>query len=473
MKGREDDFRRLLEAFYEFEREHDLFSLTCDNVPVWERIRLPCFRQIMTEAGVFNQTQSEVDWDSLSNYLKGGYKWARGLVWKNPYFASPADILFIGTARRKAREDGLMWDLFCDPILDSLDLDHVFIEPPYQFSHQRPAKTENIRYLDAITYTSVLLRKLDLANYKFTGMEAEQVIEIEHKMEHVFDCNIDLRGLVRDSLSDRRSKKWLYERLLDRIEPEIAVLVASAFWRTFIEVCQERDIPVVELQHGSGHHDHLGYTFPEDASISAFPDYIFVFGRFWKETVQYPIPDESVNPVGYPYLEAEREKYEDTETRQQVVFSSQWTIGEELSKCALAFSELDTGYDVVYNLHPKEYDRWREEYPWLVNSSIEVIDGDSPPMYQLLSESEVHIGVYSTVVYEGLCFGLDTYLLEAPGVSRMRALIDSGYVTTVSSAKDLADQITTADARRSVDTDYFFEPNAIENISDAFDEILY
>lgn len=473
MKGREDDFRRLLEAFYEFEREHDLFSLTCDNVPVWERIRLPCFRQIMTETGVFNQTQSEVDQDSLSNYLKGGYKWARGLVWKNPYFASPADILFIGTARRKARKDGLMWDLFCDPILDSLDLDHVYIEPPYEFSHQRPAKTEHIRYLDAVTYTSVIQRKLDLANYEFTRMEAELVIEIENKMEHFFDCPIDLRGLVRDSLSDRRSKKWLYERLLDRIEPEIAVLVASAFWRTFIEVCHERDIPVVELQHGSGHHDHLGYTFPGDASISAFPDYMFVFGRFWKETVQYPIPDESVYAVGYPYLEAERESYGATETQQQVVFSSQWTIGEELSKCALSYSELDTGYDVVYNLHPKEYDRWREEYPWLVNSSIEVIDGDTPPMYQLLSESEVHVGVYSTVVYEGLCFGLDTYLLEAPGVSRMRGLIDSGYVTTVSSAKDLADQIATAGARPSVDSDYFFEPNAIDNISDAFDEVLY
>jgi hypothetical protein len=426
----------------------------------------------MTESGLFNQGQSGADQDSISNYLKGGYKWARGLIWKNPCFASPADILFIGTARRKAREDGLMWDLFCDPVLNSLDLNYAFIEPPYQFSHQRPAKTEHIRYLDAITYTSVIQRKLGLANYDFTEAEAERIIELENELEHVFDCPIDLRGLVRDSLSERRSKKWLYERLLDRIEPEIAVIVASAFWRTFIEVCQERGIPVVELQHGAGHHDHLGYTFPEDASISAFPDYIFVFGQFWKDTVQYPIPDESVYVVGYPYLEDERGNYEGNETRQQVVFSSQKTIGEELSKCALEFSELDTGYDVVYNLHPKEYSSWREEYPWLVDSPIEVVDGDTPPMYQILAESMVHVGVYSTVVYEGLCFGLDTYLLKAPGVSRMRALVDNGYVTAVSSAHDLAKQIETGNTSQPVDTDYFFEPNAIDNVQDAFDEIL-
>jgi len=472
MKQQENEFQRLLDTFYEFEREQDLFSLTCDDVAVWERIRLSCFRHIMSEAGLFNRGKSQIDQDSLLNHLKGGYKWARGLVWKNPYFASPADILFIGTGRRKAREDGLMWDLFCDPILNSLDLNHVFIELPYQFSHQRPVKTEHIRYFDAITYTSVIQRKLGLANHEFTETEAEQVTKLENKMEHVFDYSIDFRGLVRDSLSERRSKKWLYERLLDHIEPEIVVLVASAFWRTFIEVCQERDISVVELQHGAGHHDHLGYSFPESASVSAFPDYIFVFGRFWKETVQYPIANEAVYPVGYPYLEDELESYADTERRQQAVFSSQRTIGKKLSKCALAFSELDTGYDVVYNLHPKEYNRWREEYPWLVDSSIEIIDSDTPSMYQILSESEVHVGVYSTVVYEGLCFGLDTYLLEAPGVSRMQTLIDSGYVTTVSSASDLADQIATGDAEQSVDTEYFFEPNAIDNISDAFDEIL-
>ena len=452
MKGQDDNFRQLLETFNDFEREHNLFSITCGDVPVWERIRLPCFRHIIAEAGLFNQGQSEVDQDSLSNYLKGGYKWARGLVWKNPYFASPADILFIGTARRKARKDGLMWDLFCDPILDSLDLDHVFVEPPYQFSHQRPAKTDHMRYLDAITYTSVIQRKLGLANYEFTEAEAERIIELENEMEHVFDCPINLRGLVRDSLSERQSKKWLYDRLLDRIEPEIAVIVASAFWRTFIEVCQERDIPVVELQHGAGHHDHLGYSFPKDACISVFPDYMFVFGQFWKETVQYPIPKEAIYAVGYPYLEGERDRYSDTEKRKQVVFSSQWTIGEELSKCALAFSELDTGYDVVYNLHPKEYDSWREEYPWLVDSPIEVIDGDIPPMYQILSESRVHVGVYSTVIYEGLCFGLDTFLLKVPGVSRMQALVDSGYVTTVSSATDLAKQIETPASRSILTT---------------------
>jgi len=472
MNEQEDDFQRLSESFFEFEREHDLFSLTCDNVYVWERIRLPIFRQIMSKSGVFNQAHSKVNRNSFWNYLKGGYKWTRGMIRKNPFFAPQSDILFIGKARRKPREDGYEWDLFCDPILESLNLDHVYIEPPYQFSHQIPAKTEQIRYLDAITYTSVIQRKLGLASYEFTKSEAEQLKKIESRMETIFDCPINLQGLVRESLSERQSKKWLYERLLNRIEPEMAVLVAGVFWKTFIEVCQERDIPVVELQHGAGHHDHLGYSFPDDVSVNAFPDYMFVFGKFWKETVKYPIPDEDVYAVGYPYLEDERENYADTDTQQQVVFSSQGTIGRELSKCALAFSELETGYDVVYNLHPGEYDRWREEYPWLVDSPIEVIDDDTPPLYQILSESEVHVGVYSTVVYEGLCFGLDTYLLEAPGISRMRALIDSGYVTTVSSANQLADQLLTGDAGRPVDTDYFFEPNAIDNISDAFDEIL-
>ena len=471
MNGHGDPFPDYFNRFREFERQHDVFEVTCGGIPIWERIRIRCFRTVMQESGVMDKPHTKVDRNSIVNYIKGGYKFLRGLIRRNPFLAPEADFLFIGGGRRKPRADGYQWDIFCDPILQSLDLDNVYVEPHYKFSHRRPAKTDPLWYLDAVTYTSVVQRTLGLASYELTATEADRLAALERELAREFDIDIDLQGMVRDALSERASRKWLYERLLNRIDPEIVVIVVSAFKSTLIEVCKEHHVPVVEMQHGGGHHNHLWYTFPDGVDVTTYPDYLFVFGKFWKETVNYPLPDEQVYAVGYPYLEAERAQYAGLERNQQIIFSSQGSIGEQLSRTAVDFADLDTGYDIVYKLHPKEYGRWRAEYPWLVDADLTVVDSDTPPLYELLAQSEVNVGVYSTVIYEGFAFGLDTYLLDAPNVSRMRHLVDRGHVSIVSSAEEIASELNSKLGEDPVKTDYFFEPNAVDNILSAFDEI--
>ena len=175
-------------------------------------------------------------------------------------------------------------------------------------------------------------------------------------------------------------------------------------------------------------------------------------------------------PVGYPYLEQRRSQYVDTETAEQILFISQGTIGEQLSKFALEVDQHpEIDYNVVYKLHPGEYDRWREEYPWLVNTDFEVIDGSEPPLYQLFAESSVQVGVYSTAVYEGLAFDLETYVYDCSGSNVLDSLIEEGSAELISSAEELASSLGTNGA--SFDSDYYFAPNATERMCKIFNQL--
>jgi hypothetical protein len=468
----DDEYTEFVDEFLRAEENQGAFSIEINDINIWERIRTICFRRLLSESELGYKASTGASDDNINKYITGVAKWIKSLAVKNPFFMQDSEFLFIGTPRRKPREDGYMWDIYCDPILHSLNLDYVYTEPPYMFSHKKPAKTENIRYLDAITYTSVVQRKLGLAECKLSQSEINSLSQLEDALYSVFDVSVDIQDIASKKLSERKSRKWLYDYLLRKVDPKVAVTVAGAFKHTFIEVCKENGIPVVELQHGGGHHNHPSYSYPDDVDLECFPDYLFVFGEFWKDTVDYPIPQEDIYPIGYPYLESEKGKYSDIKSRKRVIFSSQWTIGEELSRFAANLSKRDTDYDVVYKLHPKEYDGWEAKYPWLTDAPVEVVDDDSIPLYKLLSQSEAHVGVYSTVVYEGLVFGLDTYLLDAPGITRMKYLIESGAASKVSSVDELVDSLKSRNDNSGFDIRYFFEEDPIGKVSDAFDDVL-
>jgi len=471
-----DKYEEMHDKFLRVEDEENLFLLEIDGVLVWERIRHYIYRRILRRSELIGQAhtgstlfQSGV----LKKYSWFAYRWARSLLIKNPFLTAQKDFLFHTVGRRKKRDDGYWWDIHCDPITEELDLDYVLVENHHQDTHRRPARTGNIRYLDFIEDTGVVCMKLGLAEVSFSAREKQRMGEVTDAFESEFGVSIDLEAMIEQHLTKRKSTKWMYNRLVKRVDPEIAVVVAGAYQKNFIEVCKDNDVPVVELQHGGGHHKHLGYTFPEDVTLQVFPDYLFVFGDFWKDTVDYPIPDENVYAVGYPYLEEERKKYSNKRNSGKVIFISQGTIGKRLSKFATRFSEHNDDYEIIYKLHPGEYSRWQNEYPWLVDAPLEVIDDDSIPLYKLLAESEALVGVYSTVIYEGLIFDLDIYLLaDVPWVTLMDYLVEQDVATKVTSAKELKELLEQPDSESDFDIDYFFRPNPIENISEAFGEIL-
>lgn len=465
----EADFVELCEDFFELENELDLLNNRVRDVYFWERVRFPVHERLR------RSLVDDKSGDSTTNsreYLSGGWLFLRNIFIKNPFFSGTADLLFYNTGRRKKFEDGLWWDLYHDPVIQSATDDCLLWERPYNVAHLTPAKTSDMRYVDLVEYTGTLLEKLGIGTISFSENERTTIVDIADEITSRFGVDVPLLSMVTADLSERRIQLPIYRKLLRRADPDIAFLTVSYNGReTFVEACQLEDVPVVELQHGAMSRYHLAYSFPYDEK-HVFPDYFFSFGDFWSGLVDFPVPDERVRSVGYPYLEMEAGKYDDVETREQTVFISQWSIGAELSRFAIELNNREAyDNDIVYKLHPREYNSWEDQYPWLANADLQVVDSDDPPLYRLFAESTAQVGVGSTAVYEGLNFGLETYVLDIPSEKhKLEHLIEAGYAELVSAPDELLNR-SKAGGDRRFDVEAIFKSNAIANIANAVDEI--
>ncbi|WP_254761519.1 hypothetical protein [Natrinema marinum] len=445
--------------FEAFELEHSLFELRVDGVPIWERIRFHVHREIAEQNGT-GQAHTGVG-DDWRDYLRGAGLFLKNIVQKNPYLTAEHDILFWGHHRRKKRDDGYWWDIYCDPIHECSDYDYVHYEKPHMLEHRSPARTSNLRYLDLIEHGGTIQQLLGVNEPSIPKAERDRLEAAQDAIRDRFDADVDLVSMAKEALHVRRTTLPLYRWLLKRVDAELAVIVVSYCRETFIDACKEQNVPVVELQHGVIYDHHFGYSFRGPRTKETFPDYLLTFGDFWKESVEFPIPDDRVFPIGYPYLEQSIDKYDDVETKDQLLFISQGTIGEQLSKFALEVdrhSEID--HEIVYKLHPGEYDRWETEYPWLLETDIEVVDSSDRQLYKLFAESDAQIGVGSTAVYEGLAFGLQTYIYDCPGSEVLEPLVNEGSAKLVTSVEGFVSSLGREEG--TFDREYYFALKATE-----------
>ncbi|MCQ2738010.1 MAG: sialyltransferase, partial [archaeon] len=209
-----------------------------------------------------------------------------------------------------------------------------------------------------------------------------------------------------------------------------------------------------------------------------------------------PIESENLITMGFPYFEENSKEYQymmPSSDKTQVLFISQGVIGKYLSKFAydLSLSLLDEsllivdegekgknnkskGYEIIYKLHPGEYETWRENYPHLLetknlcentNVSFKIIDDNITPLYELFAKSEYQIGAFSTAIYEGLSFDCKTFVINVPGIEYLDDLIDKQIVTKVNNIEPVLEELKlnksnnkNSNIFRKIDKDYFFKP---------------
>jgi hypothetical protein len=468
MVSAKSDNAYISEFLFNLEGEMELFSWTVDGVPVWEYIRVPIHRRILEQTNEEAHSGSHVS-GGYREFTKAGYLCARNLFVKNPLL-DDSRIMSYGTGRRRKMEDGLWWNRFFDPLYDSTDLDYLHVETPYAHGHPTPAKTEKLRYADFIQYSGPIAYRLGLFEPTLSADDKRTISSIENEISTQFDVSVDVESLLKPRVAKDKARRPLFDLLLRRVDPDVVLLTVSYSKETFVKSCKEHNIPVVEFQHGGFGSKHPGYVFPGDRTKTTFPDYLFVFGDLWKENIDFAIPEENVFAVGFPHLERQVRRYESCETRDQIVFISQRTIGPELSRFATELADDDRiSSDIIYKLHPKEYDIWAETYPWLQSADVEVVDEDTPPLYRILSQSHTLVGVYSTVIYEGFNFGLDTYLFDTPGIAQMEWIMDLENVTVVESPDEFVELYR--GETFDIDTTQFFADNPIQRIREALAEI--
>ncbi len=453
----------LSKNFLQFEQDLGLFQETVDEVYFWERIRFGVFNYLYERTAGEKQKQTlfrarkkrlSFYFSSVSNILK------------NPFLTSKKDVLFVGSPRRVLYHDGTWWDLYTDPIINHLEESYISLEPDFRLQHSKPAHTKNLKHLDFIVFLNDLQRKLRISRVTFSKKDNLLIESIQNEIQRRFGIKYNTRKMIVASLEQRKGMIPVYLRLLKLISPRIIIVAVSYGKEDLIEAAKSLNIPVAELQHGVIYPMHFGYSFPgPNATKLTFPDYLLVFGDFWAEVADYPIGKDRIVSVGYPYMEIEKEKLVQVKSKNKILIISQGGLGNSISSFAVELSQLvGEKYEILYKLHPREIEGWQKRYSELIDANLTVIDTMDTSLYQLFSESCIQVGVSSTAIYEGLAFGLQTYLIDAPSVEFFNNLTEAGFAYKIKTPQELVERMNMPKTSGFFDSEKIFKSNAVENI---------
>ena len=272
-------------------------------------------------------------------------------------------------------------------------------------------------------------------------------------------------------------KKW-FQRYLKKISPKLIMEYPHYDEHMFAAnaAAKELGIKVIEMQHGRIN-AHEAYWYEDQAKIGKLlPDYFFTYGQWWNEQINLP-EFCKVIPVGNAYLEKQVDIYK-KEKKDHLVISvfSNPQNGKTLLEFIYNIQDycLEHNIEILYKLHPNESKVWKTEYPELSEmKSTKIYDSGS--VYDVLSQSDIIIGINSTVFFEALAYeNLQIYIYTIGDYEGMKPLIENKMATAVSTSEEFLEKIS---GRESQETKLdigksLWKDNAEDNIYEKLKNII-
>jgi hypothetical protein len=477
------DFDRLLL----YEKKHKLFEREDDGFKYWPYLRFEIFNMIQNKN---NNTGAAHTKPPFINRVKELYKIpfqyfnASFLIKKK---SKELDYLILNHQRR-VKEKSIYRCLYTDNLISHLEGGkHLIIEEPYEGKHFKPIINKDIMYVDYLDYLYVLKRLIySLKRKKIIHPQTENELRfLVNELSRTFDAKLNANEMIEivNKMKIRYTILYKhYKYILKKINPKVVIEVVSYNFSRMVvnEICKELNIPTIELQHGTMGKYHIAYNFAEKMNLETFPDYIFTFGQFWKDSTRLPLNAEKVKVIGWPYFEQKVNEFNNRKeieksSKKTILFISQGTIGKELSQLAVDLSKIigRRDFKIIYKLHPGEYIRWKGDYPWLINANLEVVDHNNNDMHYYFSKSEIQIGVYSTALFEGLAYGLKTIIVKLSHYETMELLFKERMACLAETSNEVFELCKEfVRLEKKLNVSYFWEQNSMSNMLSEIDKVI-
>jgi hypothetical protein len=174
--------------------------------------------------------------------------------------------------------------------------------------------------------------------------------------------------------------------------------------------------------HGAIPAGHRFYSYPASYghlfTRAMFPDKIATYGEFWGRILAAGnmFPPESVIAAGYYLKVPPKLRARAPRAATHILICTQPTVqGEMLDYIAFLKSALDhSKWAIVIKPHPSED---TTAYHDLVEPGFVTVSERTT--YELLAECDIHISVYSSVLYEAILYGASNYSLRVERYARL------------------------------------------------------
>lgn len=469
------DITSFFEDFLEVEKE--LFFRQIEGFHYWHFIRFHFFEKILISKGwikKLNRRENATTLDVLkicTGLLINSFRY-------NLRLDSKRSELLILNSPKRVQVAGKMIDPYTDVLLKNIPYSCTIWEESTYWRHQKREPNPDLYYFDSLHVEAFTRRLFTPLKGRIIQKEAAYLKDFVKR----FHVNISEVGI--DALIQKAFYLYCYcshiiqNRLLKKKVRLIILVTHYDMMKMLVtSIAKSLGIYVVELQHGTMGKYHIAYNFHHQMKLDTLPDEIFTFGKYWNDTTRISQNEIKLTPVGMPYFEQKISQLKRPKKHKKIkiLILSQEAIGNRF--CAIAvdlFKMLDPHEcEILYKLHPKEYDNWQITYSnEFKTSGIQVYD--RVDLFQLMNESDIHVGVYSTAVMESLVFGKTLILIESYGVHYFTYLIESGRAYFARNASDIVKIIQSQKCHPSnfENVSYYWELNSMVKMHQRIEEIL-
>ena len=452
-----NEYKTIVDTIKRFEINNNPFSWNIDDTYIWPLVRFKVFAHLVPKAKLIQNAQI------TSRFINA----LRAIIYTLiPYRLllkgiRTSDIILIGfSSSRRVMKENKYYNVFLDSLVDEYDKgDYIIFE-------------QNRRYLNRSQSTQIYSRSHFFLDPLFSKIEIISKLDLKtrHKYQqkiakylHSVDCSSlsitkeKLVDLLTDSLTRHAKSRQVFTNILKKTNPKhIFITCSYCDWNmSFLQIAKSMNISVTELQHGTIHENHFGYSYPPNIQKSVFtPDTILVFGKKEQELLPNIFPC-SVQVFGYPYLKHQLEKKINSKNlynrlciktdKQIILVTSQGTTKNFIAKYLLNLSTiLPNKYHIILKIHPNEKNDYKRSYNSILKKqNITIVSNNTPSLYELLKISYVHASVYSTVLEEATAFSVPNIIIKHFGWENVKKLLDLHLAVLVKSPQDFISKLPT------------------------------
>lgn len=456
-----------LERFFDFEAENHLFDLEYKGIRFWHIIRMDIWYKIVNS----DENASIDRQDERSIFTKLAF--LKRVFWqKRQEFKKGTFNLLVFCGQTNYLLNGKKQNPYTS-----------FLEEMPEFTAKKLNHCIHNESVPDDEWTTDALRArllwTKLHNKMSRHRRDERILNLLNKINDAFPnaitdvCRYEYK--IRNTAKEFAVTKKYYKRLLKDRFQAVYLIAHYSFWEfALIAAAKELQIPAIEYQHGIIAKNDICYRTNIKSRHHYFPDYLLTYSQYWNQNVQIPSPC-ICKAVGNPVIDEARKRYSGIKKKPNtVVFYSSYLYGKELSTIAVELAKvLKREFQIIYKLHPNEFEHWQKWYPNLMHSRAHVA-GKESDTYKLMAEYANHVSVSSAALFEAAAFQNRIFVFDFPFFAQFsNSLLENPDNKIFQNALELADMLRQKPHQDSPSDPYYYYTNhSFENIRKTLHEIL-
>ena len=465
-----DSYKDILNKFYFFENKFDLFNLKLKNIFFWDYIRESV---VFFEIYLYYHNRSKDFYENkkINNFLIYIF-----------------DIYLFFSYQIKYLFNNKKYDIIIhnsDQILTKID--NKYVHQRTYFFIKEISKFYKVLIIDS--RTDILRSK---KNYKcdvitsrswhifdvlksylisFTNKEKSILINLSNEIDQYFKINFKMQNKIENYLKRKLIEYKRYDKIFKKFKPKIYLYVDNGSRKSILNAAKKNNVKSIDIQHSNISIFNPIYTYQKLSKKIYSPDYIFIWGKHWKQKI---INKSNKITVGYPFFELNYRKYYSNENKENlIVFISDRPSQEIQSKIALELSKKLSNFKIYFKLR-LDQNHLAKKIINFNNKKIKnlyVSTDNDPPIYEYLNKSKFAFGTGSTLLLEAMVFGNQIISIPVFGCLDLIDFIENNQIKIYENVEDTVEYIKNEKGKFKLKKEEYFS-NSFADLLPSINKII-